>query len=172
MKTNNRRQDGFSLIEMVLAIGVIAFAFLSLLALLPAGMSNFRDSNDRSIGTWINQQIVGELQQTDPGSLPSGNNAQVRYFDVDGGEVKTAGGGIPNGTIYQVHARVSTSPTLPGAVNANENLAMVTVQIANNPGNQPLLFDGQNLWMAKPGVSMTTYSTFIATPGGACPAGN
>jgi len=144
------------MIELVLSLGVLSFAFVSLLALLPAGMSTVRKAIDASVTTQISQRIVNEAQQTDFATYIAKQPA-VRYFDDQGDE-------LPGQThsIYQVNVRVTTAPTLPGAPSANENLATVTVQIANNPGNKPLAEDSDNLWATTSGVPMVAYSTVIA----------
>jgi len=58
-------QRAFSLIEVVLAVGVVAFAFVAILGLLPAGMSQFRQAIDTSVCAQIAQRIINEAQQTD-----------------------------------------------------------------------------------------------------------
>lgn len=103
-----KRLHGFTLVEVVLAIGVVAFAFVGLLALMPVGLSNFRKAMDASVGSEIGQRVFNDIQQTDfdtllkqasitvPTSLPQpvGTMAQVahgslphRFFDDQGNEV-------------------------------------------------------------------------------------
>jgi len=50
----------FSLIEVVLALGVLAFAILSILALLPLGLQNNRDSYEESVGANIIGSMVAD----------------------------------------------------------------------------------------------------------------
>src|SRR3954464_1029271 len=59
------KQGAFSLIEVVLAVGVVAFAFVAILGLIPAGMSQFRQAIDTSVCAQIAQRIINEAQQTD-----------------------------------------------------------------------------------------------------------
>ncbi len=163
---------GFSLVEMVLALGVLAFAVIPLFGLLPMGMTTFRKAMDASVTTQISQRIVNEAQQTDFNTFIA-TTPSIRYFDDQGEEMTTAAGTAgtaPAGAIYQVGVHVTSAPTLPGADNSNENLATVTVQIANNPGNRTLVTDpATNLWSASgnPNVSMASYSTVIAGNGSA-----
>ena len=63
--------EGFSLIEVSLAIGVVAFAFVALLGLIPLGLSNFRKAMDASIGAEIGQRVLNDLQQSDFNTLLS-----------------------------------------------------------------------------------------------------
>lgn len=63
-----RRQSGtagFTLVEVALAIGIVAFAFVTLLALLPAGNTAFRRSIDMVVCSQIAQRVISEAQQAD-----------------------------------------------------------------------------------------------------------
>lgn len=113
---SSRRQSGFSLVEVVLAVGVIAFAFVAILGLLPAGLTQFRQAMDNSIASQIAQRIILEAQQSDFDVLTNSAQGQaqqrqstslvpfqmrsyaatdtgktspmtVRYFDEQGNEV-------------------------------------------------------------------------------------
>lgn len=48
MKTRAPRDSAFSLVEVSLALAIVAFAFLGLIALLPVGLKSVRESNVRS----------------------------------------------------------------------------------------------------------------------------
>jgi len=104
------REAGFSLVEVALAIAVIAFAFVALLALLPAGLTTFRRALDISICTQIAQRIVADAQGadfdivTDRNNLPASQQGSdfsfrapsitqpgVRFFDEQGSEVIAQG---------------------------------------------------------------------------------
>lgn len=94
------------MVEVALAIAVIAFAFVALLALLPAGLTTFRRALDISICTQIAQRIVADAQGadfdlvTDRDHLPAYvkgkdfsfrapeiDDPGVRYFDEQGNEI-------------------------------------------------------------------------------------
>ena len=57
-----RRDDGFSLVEVTLAIGIIAFAFVALFGLLPMGMTTFRAAVDSTNDTSIMQDLNSMVQ--------------------------------------------------------------------------------------------------------------
>ena len=167
-----RRSGGFSLVEIVLAIGVVSFAFVSVLGLVPMGMNAFRSSIDTSVGAQIDQQMVNQAQETDFSTLiasgsPYLTTGTTAYFDVDGRQLPT-----PTGAIYEARASATGSSSLPGAP-VNQNIATVTVQIANNPGDQALTVNpATNLWNPQSGVSMRTFSTFISGYGVTGTSGN
>ncbi len=144
------------MIELVLSIGVLSFAFVGLLALLPAGMTTFGKAVDTSVGLQISQRVVDEALLSDFNTFLSKPQA-VRYFDDQANELTSA-----TGAIYYVNVRTLAAVTVPGATDANSNLAEITVQIATNPGGKKLAVDASNLWPADPTVPMTAYSTFMA----------
>jgi len=148
---------GFSLVEVVMAIGVVSFAFMSVLGLLPVGMKTFRSAINTSVSGQIFQRIVNEAQQTDFDTLV-GAAPVVRYFDDQGNEAASA-----DKAIYQVKTRILASTGLPAGAAAatNANLATITVQIANNPGNASLAMSN-NLWVPGAGVSILTHATMVA----------
>jgi uncharacterized protein (TIGR02598 family) len=146
-----QKRGGFSLVEVVLAIGVVAFAFVAIFALIPAGMSISRQAMETSVGSQIAQRVINDAQQTDfnelikdaggkaiIGANQTGRKAE-RYFDDQGSELLIA---KKSEAIYHVNTRIAPATVLPqngGAVGLeNVHLVMITVQVANNPGNQVL----------------------------------
>lgn len=147
------RTSGFSLVEVVLAVGVISFAFVAILGLLPAGLHQFRQAMDTSVTAQIAQRIIQDAQQTDfdiitevaaPGKRDpksttaftatvypaKGTPRTVRYFDEQGNEVVTANA-TPSqaeaaNIVYAVNTRIQPWPTLPGgATTADTSVSSV-----------------------------------------------
>ncbi|HEY3901407.1 MAG TPA: hypothetical protein VGM54_22550 [Chthoniobacter sp.] len=122
MKSPSRRfvgagRSGFSLVEVVLAVGVVAFAFVAIMGLIPAGIHQFRQAIDNSVCTQIGQRVLQDCEQTDFNTLvdyahtyppivpgqptyfraPSlvatqaaggaSQGACIRYFDEEGNEI-------------------------------------------------------------------------------------
>ena len=58
-----RRSHAFSLVEVVLAIGVVSFAMMAVLGTLPVGLKSSRESRGQVATANIARQIQGELQQ-------------------------------------------------------------------------------------------------------------
>ena len=133
---------GFSLIEVVGSVAIVAFALLSMTALLPLGLDMFRGSNELYFASQARQQVLNNLQQTGIASLLQTKNPyqQVDYFDGAGDFLGT---NIPAGTppVYQVIVTVSTTPgasaqgtaiSVPGSplVSTLQNAALVTTQFS------------------------------------------
>ena len=130
------QRSGFSLVELVLAIGIVSFAFLALFALVPAGLTTFRQTMNTTIGSQIVHRIINEAQQTDYPALISAPLSE-RYFDDQGNEVQT----IEN-SVYTAQVTVTAPTTLPNTSTPDStSLATVVVKLASNPGHHPSPFD-------------------------------
>jgi prepilin-type N-terminal cleavage/methylation domain-containing protein len=107
--------SGFSLIEVAIAVGILAVALVALLGLMPGGMSNFRKAMDTSITAQIAQRVMNDLEQAEfnqvidsanlppdptgksyckanfsfrwPKVTPGGNDPTLRFFDDQGAEL-------------------------------------------------------------------------------------
>lgn len=84
-----RKQGGFSLIEVTLAIAIVAFAFISLIGLLPAGLSVFNQTMDSTNEMRITSDLSSMIQASDYDKLTSDFANNIYYFDVDGGALDT-----------------------------------------------------------------------------------
>lgn len=201
-----RRAQAFSLVEVVLAIGVVSFAFVAILGLLPAGMTQFRQAVDTTVCAQIAQRVIGDAQQADydvlidrPGMpaspdqwdnftfrAPKVGQSEFRYFDERGSEVVPSNESARRNptsltpqekqqVVYHVLTRIMPQTRVPktlGGTSGGQDVATVTVQVANNPGNISLPIDGaapddaskpnRNLFQKKPGLTIITYAAQIA----------
>jgi len=137
--------EGFSLVEVVLAIGIISFGLISMMGLLPSGLQAFRSSMERTVSAQVAQAIMGEAKQKDFTNLTSAA-ATYRYFTQEGVETLSR----PEG-IYTAEVTLTNQVGVPGSGSAqftNRSLALVRVRIAHNPAgakSDPLLFSGSNI---------------------------
>ena len=159
---------GFSLVEVALAIAVLAVALVGLLALMPSGVGNFRKAMDTSITAQIAQRILHDAEQSefdalvdlshlppDPDGMsycperfsfraPKVNNPAWRYFDESGTEIHPAStdGKLSVSErrliVYQVNTRIRPRAELPTINESSGHVAQLTVQVARNPGNVEL----------------------------------
>ena len=149
----------FSLVEVTLALGIMSFALVSLIGLLPVGLSTFHDSVDSSTGTQIAQRLLDEAQQTDFDQLiATAQKPTVRYFDDQGNELLPA---KKAAAIYDTNLVVSPATTLPGAM-SNQNLATVLLQIAKNPGNQVIASGSDYRWIPTASLTISSYAANVA----------
>jgi len=128
------RRQAFSLIEICIALGIVAFAFVAMLGLLPVGLANFSKAMDTQTSTEIYQRLSAELQETEFDNLiklgrnrPSGTVPffflKTRYFDAEGQEIKvTNSEAISDVESKRVLYTVTTRGSFPGdASPANHN---------------------------------------------------
>ena len=119
-----RRQAGFTLAEISVALAITGIAFVALLALIPPGMNNFRAAMDNQTATEIFQRVVADAQETDFDTLVPKDASQyggaggqfyrlpLRYFDDQGSELKVANPDAPTADesariVYTVRVRGS-----------------------------------------------------------------
>lgn len=70
---------GFTLIEIVLALGVFVVAFVSIMALLPAGLNNLTVAGNTALRSQVVRSVTTELRQT-PFSKLNANATTSRTF--------------------------------------------------------------------------------------------
>lgn len=138
---------GFSLIEVVLALGIISVAFVPLMGLLPTGMASFRSSMDRGATVRITERLGNEARQSDFDSV--GSNPADRYFDEQGNEVTAS-----SQAIYQARTMVETE---------NSHLKRLVIQVARNPaGAVTMQTDGDTGFWKEGALPVMTQSILLA----------
>lgn len=154
-----KARAAFSLVEVVMAIGIVAFAFISVLGMIPTGLSTFRQAMNTSVGSQIAQRVINDAQQMDFLTLSNQTSGSFRYFDDQGNELDvSAQGDAPSNAIYHVRMVVTGSTATPSSSSAgavNPNLATVKVQVAANPGQKPIAWDGA-------GFSGVTFAALVS----------
>lgn len=85
----NRKKAGFSLIEVCMALAIVAVVFVTLIGLLPTGMKIFDDASQTTAQTRIVSHLVSMLQSVDYMKFKSNTvaNQTLHFYDVDGAYV-------------------------------------------------------------------------------------
>jgi uncharacterized protein (TIGR02598 family) len=104
---------GFSLIEVTVALGILSFAMVGIIGLMPVGLGAMRDAIDESTTSLIARRLIGEYQQNAISAI-TGGTFPVRWFDVEGQEVPA------ESAVYQA----ATTPTAD-----SPNLARVKIVV-------------------------------------------
>jgi uncharacterized protein (TIGR02598 family) len=122
-----RCQSGFSLVEVVLAVGVVSFSLLPMLALLPTGLESVRESaNETALGAIV-AKARAELNQAAWSDVSSNLNGNQWFFDESGKFL--AGGAASPGAHYLLQFGVN-SAQVEGAAPLFENSARrVTLEV-------------------------------------------
>lgn len=139
MRGRARHQRGMSLIEVVIAIVVIAIAIGGVLSVLAGGVSRSADAMIVSQGVAIAEAYLEEISLR-PFSDPDGvddETARAGFDDIDDydglvdtGAVDQFGNAIAGLGRYTVSVDVSVSPGLPGVGAADAYRIDVRVQYA------------------------------------------
>jgi len=83
-----KTSGGFSLVEVVLALGVMSFALTAIVGLLPLGLSHFRKAVDLTVQAQITQELTSMIQRTPYSDLDttlgSSSNPSIFKFDEEG----------------------------------------------------------------------------------------
>ena len=162
-----RNAQGFTLIEVAIAVGILAVALVALLGLMPGGMTNFRKAMDTSITAQIAQRIMHDIGQAefnqviDLANLPPDPTGKsycqanysfraptisapaLRYFDEQGAELIPSKGTTLSAAqkvslVYYASIRILPRAPIPMKTDFSSAVAQVTVQIARNPSGRNL----------------------------------
>jgi len=126
------KMRGFSLVEVVLALGVISIGVVSLIGLLTISTSSSRLSDEDTVMAAIARQVDTELHNTTFANLPT--NGATWYFDNEGHHLPVAANAV-----YQcrIVLTADTDYDSPGAV---KNLYRVELLFSRALGsNAPVL---------------------------------
>lgn len=79
-------RGGFSLVEVVLAIGVLSFAVIPMIAMIGGSLQSYRSASQELVRRQILTQIAADAQQAPASDLQAQPN-RTAYFDVEGNPV-------------------------------------------------------------------------------------
>lgn len=119
MKWNPSRSGAFTLVEVTMSIGLVSFALLTMIGLMPAGLRALRDSTQQSINSQILQQISSGLVVKSFASRTdfSGFGGTNLYFDEEAQPLTSS-----SGARYKAAITVQ-NPCLPGVATDDPDLA-------------------------------------------------
>jgi len=102
---------GFTLVETVIALGIVSFAMLGILGMVPVGLTHFREAMSNTAESQIVQGLSNDLLAADYSKLTNDYRGKTNftYFNDEGRLV--ADSASPSDKIYEV--RVSSSDLVP-----------------------------------------------------------
>ena len=130
----------FSLIEVVLAMGVISFALLAIFGLISVSLKADRESSSDTVLAEMRRQVMGDLRTGTFAALP---DLKYYYFDVDGSPCNPASAlapAQPASAIYECKAELATDQHATDAaydVSANLKNATLTFTWPVLSGSRP-----------------------------------
>lgn len=79
-----KKRSGFSLIEVTIALGIVAFAIVPVIGLVSTGMKSLRDSMDETVRAEIVRKVSGEALRIPYTNLLEEFQNKTFYFDDEG----------------------------------------------------------------------------------------
>lgn len=154
---------GFSLAEVILAVGITAIGITSLVGLVPSGLDSLRQSAERVAKAKIIQAVVADYQMGDWGQRDAGQMLQDRQYTFDEQ-------GLPVATTdpwrhYTVQATIQRNPGSTG--NANNGVQMLGDSTNNRYLHRLIIRitdakDADSAFADASGTKYTTHSSMVA----------
>lgn len=135
---NKSRKYAFSLVETVLALGIVGFAVTAVVGLLPLGLKNFRHAIDLNARTEVVRDLVSLARQTPFAELSTLKGPFL--FDDSG--IRTTSDN-PNAAIsVSVHIEMATEIPSPDGY-SNQNLARLQIEMSRPGPSADRMVDAQ-----------------------------
>ncbi len=145
------RHAGFSLVEVTLALGIVATVLVALMAFLPLGMNSIKEAKSNLIMSRIANEIVTEVQSASWGSERTGYTAlytaydgKERTYDNEGTRLE-GNDGQSDQVVYRARIAIPNKATfLPGQTGVSGEgrfLRRVTIKVAYAPTGKKVDFD-------------------------------
>src|SRR5438309_8887041 len=145
-------RSGFSLIEVVLALGVAAFALIAILGMLPVGVKTQQGSVNQTKANAIISQIIDDLRadvRLPPGqaSKAEGQWANLHghwaavaapdtlWFTNDGDQTGSVNGSAPAGAVFAATIKYLAPPTVTTSI-AKITVAWPAASVSIDPNTQ------------------------------------
>lgn len=125
-RTSRARARAFSLIETVLALGVVSFALTALISMMPVGLTLMRDSAQTTVQADVLRRLATEFQEMPLDQLASSTN--MRYYSDQGATVDSDADGFV-GVAWTVSPH--TALLQDASTYTNANLRTVTISFYN-----------------------------------------
>lgn len=139
MKRASLRDNGFSLVEVTLALGVAAFSLIAIFGLLPIGLQTQRNATEQTAAPGILSAIAADMRATPPAATTSQrfnipipanstSSSTTLFFNAEG-EISAD----PSGSRYRV--LITFSPNAAGSNAATFAALQLTWPAAATPEN-------------------------------------
>jgi uncharacterized protein (TIGR02598 family) len=109
MRKLERSGSGFSLVEVVLALGVAAISLIAIFGLLPVGLQTAHNAIEQSASGDIMSAVVADLKATPPTS-PRGGSATSRQFSINIPSNPIGSAAAPTTLYFNDKGQLSSSP--------------------------------------------------------------
>jgi uncharacterized protein (TIGR02598 family) len=158
MRKTSRQQAGFSLLEVIVAMGIVATVMLALVGVMPKGVESIHQASIASIEARIAQEIISDAQSADWYKARNATSTTTkktllwelegeRYYDKYGRLQVTRNPTVGDPTIYVARVKIKTykGGNKDGVVRLQgqdyTNLRTLQVIIEYTPAGRTATFD-------------------------------
>lgn len=190
--------------EVALATAILGVVLVGLIGMIPSGAQTFQKAMDTSVTAQISQRVLHDAEQgefdtlIDKTSLPPDPEGKsycprhftfrapgvsrpgYRYYDAEGTEIVPKNDGSLSeserrAVVYYASMRVMPRAVLPTLGEGGNQTALLTIQVARNPGHLDLAYypgaaddaNEPNRNLLRPGrVAVFTYSALVGKNNG------
>ena len=135
MKTTLQRKrgnrSGFSLVEIVVAVGIVATVMVALLGMIPTGLNTVNEAAHTMSEIRIAQQVLGEVQLTDWREIEQWESDGPYFYDLEGTKLETEDS---NKVVYTCEVEVGEPAPMLGSRRINPYMKRITVKVSNKRG--------------------------------------
>jgi uncharacterized protein (TIGR02598 family) len=122
--SDSKRRSAFSLIEVTISLGIVAFAMVPIIGLVSAGMKSLRDSMDETVRAEIVRKVSGEALRVPYTNLSKEFQNKTNYFDDEGVQQSSSNAS----TIFVATTALAEPPSLITSDTSIARLLSVNVQ--------------------------------------------
>lgn len=126
----SKSSRGFSLIEVIVAMGIVATVMVGLIGIMPAGVESLHDASTTAIQSRIVQELISDAQQSDWSDAPPPTGV------VPNPKLSTLLG-IGNKRIYDSQGNVITNAGTAGATAAYASM----MELDSSNGGKPVILN-------------------------------
>lgn len=177
---NLKFSRGFSLIEVIVAMGIVATVMVGLIGIMPAGVESLHDASTTTIQSRIVQELISDAQQSDwsdnpapVGTVPNPKLSSLlgisnkRIYDAQGtliANTGTAGTTASYATMMELDTTNSGKPVILNYAKGYSHLKKVIIYVEYTPGGrQPMFAAGMS--DANRARYIKTYTILLANMG-------
>jgi uncharacterized protein (TIGR02598 family) len=146
------QKNGFSLVEVALALAVAVFCLVTLMALLPVGLNSGRITTGETAANGILNEVVADLRATTPTS-PIGGTATSQQFGIS----IPATGTTASTTLYFTQQGVSST-----TITTDSRFRLTVTFPATNGGKAATIGIAKVTWPAPAANPSGVVENFVA----------
>lgn len=134
--TRARQSSGFTLAEVMIALGIVASVMIGMLGMIPHAVGSIRESNSLTVMGRIAQEIISDIQMSEWDDIEEDYKGKTFQYDNEGLIFEGRAGQQPT---YEARVELPVQPVSLGKKleYSVDNLRKIEVEIEFIPGGTP-----------------------------------